>query len=163
MDKGKKLGKSKKSQIWYVDFMVGVLIFITIIIIYYQYSSNLVDESEAEWQEMIIDSKAITSSLVSAGYPENWTAGTVEVLGLTGGDYRIDATKLLEFKNMSYSQAKDLFKTRFDFYFYLKDANDTIVQDAGVNATNHTFLVHTVRFVIYNSSINKMGLYLWKK
>lgn len=156
------MSKKKKSQVWYIDFMVGILIFIMIIVIYYQYYGNLIDESDAEWQEMIIDSKSISSFLVSAGYPEDWTNDTVEILGLTDGNYRINSAKILQSMNMTYKQSRELLKTRFDFYFFLQSGNGTVFNAVGLNPTDTTFLVQTTRFVIYNSSIHRMVLYIWK-
>jgi len=154
--------RAKKSQVWYLDFMVGVFIFVTLIVIYYQYYGNFVDDSEVEWQEIIIDSKAISSILISAGYPADWTNDTVSVIGLTDGNYRINFTKLARLKNMSYKQAKDVMRTRFEFYFFIENQNGTVVDSAGMNATDHLFLVQTTRFVIYNSSVSKMVLHVWK-
>ena len=156
-----KMNTGRRAQVWYIDFMVGLLILITAIFIYYQYQGNLLDESEAEWQEMIIDSKAITSSLISAGYPENWTNETVNVIGLTDGNYRINTTKIMLFRNMSYKRAREILKTRFNFYFFIQDKNGNKFYDAGLNATDHKFLVQTTRFVIYNSSLHRMVLHLW--
>lgn len=156
------MNKRKKSQVWYIDFMVGLLIFIVVIITYYQYANNFVDESEDEWQEMIVDSKSITSSLISAGHPANWTAETAEIIGLTDGNYRINSTKLARFENISYKDAKSMLNTRFDFYFFIEGENKTVIYETGLNATDARFLVHTTRFAIYNSSIVRMVFYLWR-
>lgn len=161
MNNFKHFGRGKKSQVWYIDFMVGLLILITAIIIYYQFQGNFSDESESEWQEMIIDAKAITSSLISSGYPSDWTNDTVGAIGLTDGNYRINSTKVMMFRNMSYKRARDLLNTRFNFYFFIEEGGGTRFYDAGLNATNHSFLVQTTRFVIYNSSVHRMVLYLW--
>jgi len=155
------MARRKKAQVWYIDFMVGLLIMIMAIIIYYQYQGNLSDESEADWQEMTIDSKFISSSLMSGGYPLNWTNETVETIGLTDENYRINDTKIQQFVNMSYKQAKEALRTRFNFYFFLQDSNGTSVYTAGLNATDQKFLVQTMRFVIYNSSVSRMVLYVW--
>ena len=154
--------QSKKSQVWYLDFMVGFFIFITIIVVFYQYYGNFVDESEAEWQEIIIDSKAISSALISAGYPAGWTNDTVSVIGVTDGNYRINLTKMQRLKNLTYKEAKNIMRTRFEFYFFIEDQNGAMIDSAGLNATDPSFLVQTTRFAIYNSSISRMVLHIWK-
>lgn len=156
------MAKSRKSQVWYIDFMVGLFIVSMIIFVFFRYYGNLIDESDSEWQELIIDSKAISSYLVSSGAPADWTNDTVEVIGLTDGNYRINFTKLSRFANMSYKQAKDLMRTRFDFYFFLQSPNGTAINPVGLNATSPFFLVQGTRFVIYNSSIYRMVVHLWK-
>ena len=157
----KSINKKKKAQVWYIDFMVGFLILIIAIVIYYQYQDNLSNEFESDWEEMIIDSKSISSSLITQGYPSNWTNDTVEIIGLTDGNYRINSTKVMAFKNMTYKSTKSLLRTRFNFYFFLEDSEGVKSYDVGLNATDSKFLVQTTRFVLHNSSIHKMVLYLW--
>ncbi|MBN2112077.1 hypothetical protein JW707_03175 [Candidatus Woesearchaeota archaeon] len=154
--------KKKKAQVWYLDFMVGLIIFTIMVVVYYQYSGNFSGEDESDWEEMMVDSNSISSSLMSAGLPSNWTEGNVTLLGITDGKYRINETKLWQFENMSYADAKNLFRTRFDFYFFLEDANGTKHHEAGLSPNSSKFLVATTRFVIYNSSINRAVIHLWK-
>lgn len=156
-----KANNGKKAQAWYLDFMVGILILITTLFFYYQFQGNISDSLESEWQEMIIDSKFISSSLISEGFPANWTNSTVEIIGLTNGNYRINMTKMQEFAGMDYSDAKEALKTRYNFYFYLAGENNTLLYEAGLNATDPKFLVQATRFVIYNSSVHRMVVYIW--
>jgi len=152
----------KKAQAWYLDFMVGILILITILFFYYQFQGNISDDSESEWQEMIIDSKFISSSLISEGFPEDWTNETVEIIGLTDGNYRINIAKMEQFTSMNYTLAKEKLKTRFEFYFFLAGENGTVLYEAGLNATEPESLVQATRFVIYNSSVHRMVVHLWR-
>jgi hypothetical protein len=154
--------RKKKAQVWYLDFMVGLIIFTIMVIVYYQYSGNFSAEADSEWEEMMVDSKSISSSLMSEGIPSNWTGQNVTSLGITDGNYRINSTKLSQFGNMSYVDAKTKFRTRFDFYFFLEDANGTKYNEVGLNSTSSKFLVTTTRFVIFNSSIKRAVLHLWK-
>jgi hypothetical protein len=161
--KSAKIKPAKKAQAWYIDFMVGLLIFTMIVIIYYQYYETVNEEAESNWEEMIIDSKSISSSLLSPGYPEGWDNESVEIVGMTDGNYRINYTKTGYLKNMTYRQLKDTIKTRFDFYFFLQDQNGTIIEEFGANTTSPEFLVQATRFAICNSSICRMVLHLWKE
>lgn len=152
----------KKAQIWYLDFMVGLIIFTIMVVVYYQFSSNFSEEFESDWEEMMVDSKSISSSLMSSGVPSNWTEDNITLLGITDGKYRINDTKLEQFGNMSYIEAKNKFRTRFDFYFFLEDEEGIKYHEVGLNSTDSKFLVATTRFVIHNSSIKRAVIHLWR-
>ena len=151
----------KKSQVWFLDFIVGLLIFMIVIFIYYDYYSNLVDESEPAWEEIIIDSKSISSSLMSSGYPEDWNESNVSRIGILDGNYRINQTKIERFVSMPYNTSRQLFNTWFDFYFFIEDKNGTDYFEAGAEPSGQEYLVQTTRLAIYNSSIYRMVLYIW--
>jgi hypothetical protein len=151
----------KKSQVWFLDFIVGLMMFMIIIFVYYDYSNNLVEESESVWEEMMIDSKVISSSLMSTGYPPDWNQTNVARIGLLNSNYRINQTKVNNFVNMSYNETRGIFATRFDFYFFLQDTNNTEYFHAGLEPQEPKFLVQTTRLAIYNSSVYRMVIYIW--
>jgi hypothetical protein len=153
----------KKAQVWFLDFVVGLLMFMVVVFVYYDYSNNLVDDSETDWDEMIIDSKTMSSSLMSMGYPNNWNETNVQRIGVLNSNYRLNQTKIERFVNMSYDTTKDIFNTRFKYYFFIQDKNDTIYFPAGKFPTDHRYLVQTTRILIYNSSVYRMVLYIWNE
>lgn len=141
--------------------------FLIAITIYYQFVNNLSSDSEDEINEMVLDSKTISNSLISGGYPFDWNTSNVKRIGLTEGNYRVSKEKLDNFANISYSTARGtIFDTRFNFYFQLKDKEGGIIpinggEGVGIAANNTGRLVQISRVAIYNSSIVKMVLYLW--
>jgi len=173
----------KKSQVWYIDFMVGLLIFIIALVIYYEYSTNLSKQEKGLLDEILADAKSISSSLVSAGYPFDWNSGDVERIGITNNDQRIDNEKLEEFYDMTYNQSRRLFGTRFDYFIFFKNKNNSIMKiddECGVGnpnvvieesegncisiniTTNPKELVGIKRLLIYNSDVIKMEVYVWE-
>ncbi len=152
----------RKAQVWYIDFMVGLLIMITAAVIYFNFYGNLSDDSESDWQELIIDSKSISSALMSSGSPPGWNASNASSIGITDGNYRINTTKFEYLKSMEYADAKAAFKTRFDFHIFIKGADNSITDEYGINSTSPKLLVQTARFAIYNSTIQRVVLHLWK-
>lgn len=173
----------KKSQVWYTDFMVGLLIFIIALVIYYEYSTNLSKQEKGLLDEILADAKSISSSLVSAGYPSDWNSGDVERIGLTNNDQRINNEKLEEFYGMTYNTSRRLFGTRFDYFIFFKNENNSIMNIEGecgvgspnvaveesegncisVNITaNPTKLVRIKRLLVYNSDVVGMEVYVWE-
>lgn len=162
MKKFKKINKQKKAQVWYADFSIGLLIFIVAISGYMVYSYSETVEEKGELTELLIDAKVIASSLVSEGYPSNWTSTNVTRIGLTDGNQRIVQQKLEDFNDFSYSERGDLLGTTKDYYFYLEYLNGTTFNQLGLNGTNADKLVQVTRVLIYNDTFVKMTFYLWQ-
>ncbi|MFH1328604.1 MAG: hypothetical protein ABIH76_07185 [Candidatus Bathyarchaeota archaeon] len=115
----------------------------------------------------MLESKTISSTLISSGYPEGWNSSNYQRIGLTDSQHRINETKLGAFMDlMSYEDVRVSFKTANRFYFYLEYPNGTIVDLPGNNTkgivpSDHDHLVSVRRIVIYNSKIVSMVLQLW--
>lgn len=152
----------KKSQIWFLDFMFGLFIFLGVVVFYYNYYNNISDDKEQVWNEMVIDSKSVSSSLISQGYPEDWNATTAVRIGLMNSNHRMNQTKLDEFAKIEYNTSMILLSTKYDFYFFLEEKNGTKHFPVGREPVNNTFIVQSTRLVIYNSSIHRMVVYLWR-
>ena len=172
----------RKAQVWYTDFIIGLLIFIIALVIYYSYITNLSLQDKSLVDELFSDAKTISSSLISAGYPESWNGSGVERIGLTNGNQRINNTKLSEFSAIPYKDSRRLFGTRFDYFMFFENKNDDILMfegkcgighpSAGIDEAcedvfnlqniSYTKLVKIERFVVYNSNIAKMVIYVWQ-
>ena len=136
------------------------------ITIYFEFTNNLSTDSEEEINEMVLDAKTISNSLMSKGYPTDWNVTTVQKIGLTNGNYRINQTKIESFANITVADARSMFDTRFNYYVQLKMQNGTIIKINGndgigtpVNTTSK--LVQITRAVIYDSSITRLVIQLW--
>jgi hypothetical protein len=157
----------RKSQVWYSDFTIGLLLFLIAVVIYIQYTNSLSKENEATLNDMVLDLKSISSQLVLQGYPSDWNSTSVEKIGLTDGNYRLNQTKLSRFYAIDNAQIISKMNTRFNFYFYILDASgNKILVDgkdhAGLEAATASEKVQTTRIVIYNSSIVRMVMYTWQ-
>jgi hypothetical protein len=115
---------------------------------------------------MVLDSKTISNSLMSPGYPADWNTSNVQKIGLTDGNYRINQTKLENFGNIELTRARSIFDTRFNYYIQLRNQNGTTIPingnlGIGTPANNTAKLVQITRVVIYNSSMIKLVIQLW--
>ena len=60
-----------KSQAFYSDFVISILIFGVILVMYFTYTTNLSNQDVGLSDDLLTDSKTIVSSLTSEGYPNN--------------------------------------------------------------------------------------------
>jgi len=152
-----------------------VLIFGSAILIYYKNITNLSDQDEELLDDLLIDAKLISNSLMSSGYQTNWNSDNVERIGITD-DNRVSESKLAEFSKIPYKESKKLFGTVYDFYVFFTDRNNNIIPinsssegigKPGVNSTNIQTvenpkkLVKITRLIVKESDIKKMVIYLW--
>ena len=164
-----------KAQAFCFDMIVAVLIFSAAILVYYKITTNLSDQDEALLDDLLIDAKSISGSLVSQGYPYNWTKDNVVRIGIIN-DNRINETKLEQFSRIPYNDSRKLFGTAHDYYVYFRDRNNDIIPfnetlegigKLGVDSTNIQTvespkkLVKITRLIIRESDIEKMVIYLW--
>ena len=166
---------TKKSQIWSIEFVIGLIIFISALFIFYRYSINLSENQEETLKDLIIDAKTLSNYLISSGLPENWNTSNVILIGLTDGTYRLNETKVQYFSVMNYSSTKNMLSVINDFYVFFEDRNGSSIIINGisgigkpsVNKTNlhatenPSDVIKVFRFVVYNGTIVRMGMYVW--
>lgn len=157
----------KRAQAWYTDFMVGLLLFLSALAIYYLFQGSLSDNTDTIMEDMLSDAKQIANSLVSIGVPENWDRNTVTRIGITDGTQRIDNDKLQEFADIPYNETRSHFRTYFDYVVYFTDGNSSVILPnnstyIGQESAGPEFLVTVDRLLIYNSSLVKMEVRVWK-
>jgi hypothetical protein len=161
---------SKKAQVWYSDFMIGVLIFSVVIFAYFYYVGNTSSSEEDLQSALLAEAKMLSNSLISAGYPIGWSGVTVETVGLTDGSYRMNMTKLDTFNSWNYEERRGYLRTTKDYYFFMKYLNGTIFNELCTDSpadcehwNTSYYLVQNDRLLIYNGSIVRMVLYVYQK
>lgn len=157
----------KKSQVWFIDFMVGVMIFVVVIIIYYDSINNITENPTKISAELLLDAKSISNSLLTIGYPPDWNQTNVSIIGLTDGRQRIIQNKLDMLSNMTYSDVRTKIRSTYDYYISLEHFNNTRILINGSNGiglvpNNTKNLVTISRIVIYNSALANMRVSVWQ-
>lgn len=150
----------KRAQVVSIDFAISLLIFLIVLFLFFKYYAMTTDNSFIA-RELEIDANSISSSLMTRGYPLDWDASNVIIIGLTDGNYRIDQSKLQEFTSMDYQEARRLFKTSYDFYFFLETASGAVSDQYGLAPADEDHLIRMTRYVINNSTPIKMVIYAW--
>lgn len=178
-----------KAQAWFTDFTIAILLFIVLLIIYFTYTLNLSKRNIETFNNLVSDANSISSSLVLEGYPANWTSANVQRLGLTDNSQRIVQDKLIRFYNLSYYNRKTLFNTQFDYFIFLKNKDNCLINASGFFGAGHSDvavksvaecsgfsensvnlstispknIIRTDRLLILNSNIVDLVIYLWQK
>ena len=177
--------KSIKAQIFYTDFIVGILIILIAILLYYGYFLNIITDNKASLNEIITDANTISSSLITSGIPKEWTNESVQRIGLTDNRMRLSDNKLIEFQEIEYNTTRKLFSTRFDFVVFFEMANETIIPvnnkcsigrpeivsqpvvgicaKPNISIINPYNLVKDIREGIYNKDIVRINVYVWEQ
>ena len=156
---------SKKAQVWYIDLIIGLLIFTLAVVMFQNVFGNLSAVDASMIIDLYGDAKSISSSLLSKGYPENWNNATIERIGIAD-NYRINSTKLDNFMNLSYNRTRNLLGTNYEYWVFFEDRNHTLIQINGKNGTGYKYgapekLAQVVRLVVKDSQIVRMVVQVW--
>jgi hypothetical protein len=110
--------RSNKSQMWFTDFVIGLVIFSLAIISYYTYTTNITKQDLIVMEDIISDSKVVSASLMSSGYPQNWESNNVVRIGITNDNNEINNVQFNEFIELDYNTTKRLFGSVYDYFLY---------------------------------------------
>jgi len=169
-----------KGQIFYGDVMIAVIIFGVAVVLFVTLS-NTIRPGESVFDVLVADSESITSALLTAGEPYDWTYDNVTNLGVTEETYRLNATKAERLMNISPDDGADLFGVNSNYAVFFKDklgntlffggcvlsnGNLTVQNLTETICENFTVipdenLVHAERLVMYNSEIIKIVSQTW--
>jgi hypothetical protein len=122
------------------------------------------------------DAVYLSDSLLSEGYPNNWTANTSIIIPGIAGNNRINSEKLSEFSKLDYYKSKTLLHLTSDYIFFIKNSTSIIntgqcsygynlTHDANctpiLSTEHYDHLVRIDRIVIYNSTVLTLTVYTW--
>lgn len=159
----------KKAQVWTLDFIAGLLIFIVIIFIVIATLRNYVNNDD-DYADIVRESDHISSMLVGDGFPSDWNSTNVLIPGIADNN-RINSSKLDSFDELTYSRQKTLLQNTGEFVFYFY--NGAIINESqcfrGYALPGCTLAIpdsaenvaKTERVVILNSSIVKLVVITW--
>jgi len=156
----------KKGQAWGLDLTIAVIIFTVGLVFFYVYTLNQPGEAKETIDALFYEGGIIASSILSEGHPADWTPSNVVTIGILT-DNKIDNTKLGGFYTLNainYEKTKNLFNTRYDYYFFLEENMTTIapnVKGIGKKPSNAKNLVKITRFTVYRDKPITAYLYVW--
>lgn len=159
--------EDKRSQAWGIDLAVALVIFTVGILIFFFYTVNRPAEARESLDYMFYDGNLIADSVMSKGAPSGWNSSNVITIGVLS-DNKINETKLEQFYNLSiedYKRTKQLFNTRFDYYFSLSENMSLYVGEVngiGYFPLNEKNLVKITRFTIYKDKPTTAYFYIWE-
>jgi hypothetical protein len=169
-----------KAELFSSDFMISILLFLTVLTIITTYYQNLQsDVYEADIRNDMYSKAINVASLLAttSGYPQYWNSTNVQVIGLYDSG-KFNLTKFEELKQIAqidYQTVKTKLGTgAYNFHISLKDTTgDIIVKSSdpifsyscGLDATNADQVVLVKRLGVVNLEGNAtkvtMEVMLW--
>lgn len=130
--------------------------------------------SADRYSDIRSDAFFISESLVSEGFPFNWTNETVVKIGLSTNN-RLNVSKLQNFQTLSYVDSLSYLGTNKEYLFFFRKNNETLnisgcifgnsepITGCSVNMSlvDYDDLVYVNRLLIYNSEIIELVVYVW--
>ena len=141
---------NSKSQAWFMDFAIALLLFTFTLVVYFSYTNNIQKQEQGNVDVMLKDAKSISNSLALDGYPDDWNNLTVIRIGITD-DQNLNSTKLKTFKKLNYTLARQKFATPYDFFVYFVNEkgevlNINTVCGAGYPLINTTYNIKSAYY-----------------
>jgi hypothetical protein len=161
----------KRSQSWYIDYIVGFVIFTIAFLLFLQYSPNIKKDSMTE---IILDSEILSEILISEGIPHDWNSTNYFQIGLTT-NYKINKDKLLELKKIDYYVLRDSIPINSDFYFEFNKPisfpGDQFISYGFPGSTKDNIkeeyepdkIVYVERLVAFEGEILRLRLWVWSR
>lgn len=162
--KGVVKGKSlKKSQVFGSDFIMSAALFLIILFASVELWNMTAAKYSNHGSNELMQKKAfsITDTLIKTeGFPKNWNNETVKIIGVSEKTPQVlDRIKLLDMKNISYSNMKKLWGVS-DFNVHITFMNSTgetisingVSLEYGQKPSNQKDLVPLKRLVLINDS-----------
>ena len=166
--------RNKRGQVWTVDFILGLMLFLftIIVVIKILFSIAVPDTYEPVYRDAIY----LSDKLLSTGYPQNWTTNNVVIPGIANQN-RIDVSRLSKYSQIDYLESKTLMHLTSDYIFFFR--NSTSIINTGqciygynlsvdgncnplITTVKYDNIMHIDRIVIYNSTPMIMTLYVWE-
>jgi len=122
---------NSKSQAWFMDFAIALLLFTFTLAVYFSYTTNFQKQEKGDLDIMLSDAKSISSSLLLSGYPGDWDNITVIRIGIAD-EQKINATKLKTFKKMGYNSTKRKFATAYNYFVFFVNENGDVMNIKGI-------------------------------
>ena len=133
----RKTNPGKKSQLWYIDFIAAMIIFISGFLVFVIYTNNILQNSSGsnDPDSIISTTSKISELLFSKGIQSNQINGSLETQGIIcdSGSTEICPKKLDALFSENYENLRNSLGTRFDLHIYL-----SYIEDAKYNANETT-------------------------
>ena len=156
---------NSKGQVSSYDVLVAIIIFLMMFIVLKQIPMYNLTEAidDFSYNEMrLYSQQAMDSMLKTNGYPTNWAAGDVEIIGLAQKQNILDEEKVTEFLLLDYGDARNMLALgKYDFNFLVDSVDDSKDFSFGVNIQEDKEVIVIERVVYYGGEANAK-LYVFK-
>jgi hypothetical protein len=126
----------KKGQFNFIDFIIGLVIFVILITFFFRYSSNITKREEGI-TGLAVEARTVSNELLSEGFPCDWNSSSVVAIGITDGNNQINESKLQSLINIDYEETRILFRTKYDYVFFFEDNEGNIIPIGDICAVGY--------------------------
>lgn len=162
---------NNKGQVVILDLAIALIIFMSamvFIVLTYQNGITKLDR-ETRYNSWVLESYGITDLLIkSEGYPQDWNASDVVVIGLASADRVLSTDKITRFTLLEYNKTKQLLGiSGNEFFLQIRDVNNINLFEAGAspleeNPCNKTYeSITTQRFAMWEEQRVLVYFTLW--
>lgn len=159
---------NKKSQIFTIDLMVAMFIFIVlltaIMLMWNRYI--VIANNQIEYNEAQIMAYQVSDLFVKTkGKPSNWeeNSSNALIIGLASSDRIISTAKVNAFLNISYNNSKKILNIPYyDFSFQINDLLGNNLTNFYGNTAEGDFIISLKRYIFYENEKAIMEFQLWK-
>lgn len=168
---------SSRAQIFFLEFFLAIAIFTLAILLFHKYDVLGIQVDEERYISLVADAQGISDALLGSGIPLPWNISTVQRIGLTNDDQRIDEAKLEVFNNISYTRQRFLLNTEHEFSFHFLTNNLSLISFFNTSTTEFGItgidgsplnniedldrLITVERTVIVDNQPGLLRLYVW--
>ncbi|MFA4953669.1 MAG: hypothetical protein WC584_05585 [Candidatus Pacearchaeota archaeon] len=141
----------KQGQVWSLDVIVGITIFMAAMVILFFYAMNYTNQSEINMEDLSYQGNIASEFILS------------EQHGILTSN-KINQTKLDSFYYSDYGAKKSELGVKDNFYFTLTDLeiNGTFVDYVGkMNETDVKNVIQVTRFTIYKNKPVQFNIFIW--
>lgn len=153
--------KCKKAQVWSLDFVVSVVIFLMALIplLFVWDYVNAQKQQQMLFDEAENIALSVSDALLrTKGLPENWNTTSVNVIGLASKENILNITKvsyLLAMGSSDYNMTRAILSGGYDFFLNITDLNGTSYGIIGSKPQSR-MVIPVERYCLYNERIAKL-------
>jgi hypothetical protein len=161
----------KRGQLWSIDLVIAVIIFLMGLFFFYKFAFTTQTTQADTLNDLTLHAEIVSSFIMSPGDPADWTNETVNSLGITDGNFRLQQDKVQRFFNMmpdEYNRTRRLLSTSKHYQIrFVDNVGMPVVvgnvSSIGLNSTqiNPESIVALTRFGFYNSQIVQVMVEVW--
>ncbi len=144
--------------------MVASVIFLLILVVTHVYTQNIYEKIDRQESMIYYESLISTTDvlLLYPGYPEKWSQGNVEVLGIAERPNYINSTKMGSMMNMTEDRIKELMGIEGNNFYFTVENDTGLVFEKGTTAWNNTDTVYIInRNALMDGASVKIRFLVW--
>lgn len=147
----KKRRNRRKAQVWISDYTLSFLLFTLAVLICVKIIINSFSINTT-FSELKSDAAKISETLLSEGYPPEWSIDEVIRPGILSNK-RINASKVYNAMSMEYSSLKPKLQTKYDFLVIFKDKNNDMIEFNSTDDTDTKCFIGSTEVAILNDTL----------